>query len=219
MFEKMLNKMKENKKQLILPGIVTLLPILAGLILWNKLPDPMPIHFNVHNEADGWAARWVAVVVLPVLVLFIHVLCVMLDKYNVNKKQKFYGIVYWICPFISLLCTTMMYTFALGYTWDLSRIMLPVLGILLMVTGNYMPKILPNKTLGIKLPWTFKSESNWHATHRFAGKVWVLCGLVMLFCMLLEKNMLLWVFFPVLIVAMGAPTLYSYLYDRKHGDQ
>ena len=49
-----MSNMKTNKKTLILTSIVILLPILIGILLWNKLPDSMAIHFNFDNEADGY---------------------------------------------------------------------------------------------------------------------------------------------------------------------
>ena len=41
-----------------------------------------------------------------------------------------------------------------------------------------MSKNHQNYTVGIKLPWTLNSEENWNRTHRMAGKLWILAGLV-----------------------------------------
>ena len=41
-----MSNMKTNKKTLILTSIVILLPILVGMLLWNKLPDSMAILKN-----------------------------------------------------------------------------------------------------------------------------------------------------------------------------
>jgi uncharacterized membrane protein len=37
---------KKNLKLLIVTSIVILLPVLAGVALWDQLPDPMPSHWN-----------------------------------------------------------------------------------------------------------------------------------------------------------------------------
>ena len=42
-----MSNMKTNKKTLILTSIVILLPILIGILLWNKLPDSMAIKFGL----------------------------------------------------------------------------------------------------------------------------------------------------------------------------
>ena len=215
----MFKRIKENKDKLLVASIIILLPVLAGLILWNRLPDPVPTHFNVYNEADGWSSKPFAVFVLPLVVLALHWLCVLgssFDKYNAEQHHKVFGIVYWICPAVSLLCGGLMYSFALGYTWNISRVMLPLIGVLFIVIGNYLPKVKPNRTLGIKLPWTFASEENWHATHRFGGKVWVIGGCVLLLCMFLPAQSMVWILLSAIFIMVLVPTVYSYLYYRKH---
>ena len=42
--------LKENKRTLIITSIVTILPILIGVFLWNRLPDVMATHFGINNE-------------------------------------------------------------------------------------------------------------------------------------------------------------------------
>lgn len=37
--------------------VCLVLQFLAPLILWRRLPDPMPIHFNAAGEANGWGSR------------------------------------------------------------------------------------------------------------------------------------------------------------------
>lgn len=41
---------KQNKKMIILTSIVTLLPIVIGLLLWNQLPQLMATHFNFNGQ-------------------------------------------------------------------------------------------------------------------------------------------------------------------------
>ena len=40
---------KKNKKLILITSIITILPVFVGLILWNKLPEQIPTHF----DADG----------------------------------------------------------------------------------------------------------------------------------------------------------------------
>lgn len=218
----MLKRFKENKAHLILPSIIILLPVIAGLLLWNQLPDPMPTHFNMYNEADGWASKPFAVFGLPLIVLALHVGCVLgssFDKRLMEQQNKVFRLVYWICPAVSLLCGGLMYSFALGYTWNVTRVMMALMGVLFMFIGNYLPKVKPNHTLGIKLPWTFKSEDNWRATHRFGGKVWVIGGCAFLLCAFLPVDGLVFLPLALLLLMVGAPTLYSYLYHKNDREE
>ena len=61
------------------------------------------------------------------------------------------------------------------------------LGLMFAAIGNYFPKCRPNRTVGIRIIWTLGSEENWNATHRFAGKVWVIGGLIMVLAALLPE--------------------------------
>ena len=93
-----------NKRTVILTTILTLLPIAAGLILWNKLPDQMAIHFNAANEPDNWASKPFAVVGMPAIIAVVHLVCLFVTA-NDPKKQNITGVMktlmLWICPFIS----------------------------------------------------------------------------------------------------------------------
>jgi uncharacterized membrane protein len=51
-------------------------------------------------------------------------------------------------------------------------------GFLIAVVGNFLGKMTRNFFAGIRTPWTLASEEVWHRTHRLAGKLFVLAGLV-----------------------------------------
>ncbi len=86
----------------------------------------------------------------------------------------------------------------------------------MMLMGNYMPKVKQNATLGIKTSWTLRNQENWNRTHRFGGKVMMVCGLVLLFAALLPIEGILIVFGCVIAALVLLPVLYSYLIYRQH---
>ena len=89
-----------------------------------------------------------------------------------------------------------------------------LLGVLFLWVGNYFPKLRRNRTLGIKVSWTLGNEENWNRTHRLAGFLWVLCGLVMIPLSLLRLwNG--WLIGALLAVMVLIPTIYSYALHRK----
>ena len=79
-----------------------------------------------------------------------------------------------------------MYPVNLGYAVDISYIGGLCVGMVLIAVGNYLPKARQNYTIGIKLPWTLANEENWNRTHRFAGYLWVVCGILMVALTLLR---------------------------------
>ena len=209
---------KKYKKQLILSSIVILLPMVFGLIMWNKLPNTFVTHWGADGAADGFSSKAFAVFFIPALLLALQFICVWITgRTNRGNEQspKVMNLIFCIMPVISLLVCGMMYAIALGRTLDVALLLPVFLGLLFVIMGNYMPKCTRNSTVGIKVIWALNNEENWNATHRFAGKVWVISGLIAAFSALLPMK----IGYPILFVALIGggllPALYSYLYYRK----
>ena len=209
---------KRYKKTLLLSSAVILLPTLAGLILWNRLPAQMPTHWGLDGSVDGWSGKAFAVIGLPLILLAVHWLCVWgtsLDSGNRDQNRKVTGLVLWICPVLSFFTNGIMYAAALNLDVNFVTVTLLLMGAMFVVIGNYLPKCKQNHTIGIRIPWTLNDEENWNATHRVGGRIWVAGGILLLAgCALPEKFAvtLMIVLLPVLTVA---PILYSWLYHKK----
>ena len=206
---------KKNLKMLIVTSIIILLPILAGLILWNQLPEQMPIHWNANGEVDGWSGKPFTVFGLPVIMLAIQWLCVLgtgADPKKANHAGKVVRLVFWIIPLLSVVLHTVTYATALGKEVRMEMVMPVILGLVFTVVGNYLPKCKQNYTIGIKIPWTLNSEENWNKTHRFAGKLWMVCGIAILFTGFFGGFV---IFFGVALVMVLAPFIYSYILYKK----
>lgn len=209
--------LKKYRKTLIITTIITLLPVLAGLILWNRLPEQFPIHFNAAGEVDGWSSKAVGVFVMPLILVAAQWLCALgslkMDPKAENLEGKVFGLVLWIIPVLSVFLHVLVYCTALGMEMNVQIVVPVVMGLLLTIIGNWLPKCKQTYTLGIKLPWTLEDEDNWNRTHRFAGPVWVVCGLVIMLCGLIG-GAFLWVMLAAFVVMIAAPTVYSYLLFR-----
>ena len=206
--------LKKYSKTLIITTVIILLPVLAGVILWNRLPEQLPIHFNAAGEADGWSSKAFGVFGMPLLLAALYWLCVLgslkTDPKVKNLEGKVFTLVLWVIPVISIVMNALVYCTALGMEANVQIIVPLLIGLLLTVIGNWLPKCKQSWTLGIKLPWTLESEDNWNRTHRFAGPVWVACGMVIMLCALIG-GAFLWVMPVVFVVMIAAPTLYSFL--------
>ena len=210
--------LKKYRKTLIVTTIIILLPVLAGVILWNKLPEQFPTHFNAAGEVDGWSSKTFGVFGLPLILVALQWLCVLgslkMDPKAENLEGKVFGLVLWITPVISVVMNALVYCTALGMDMNVQIIVPLLIGLLMVIIGNWLPKCKQTYTLGIKLPWTLADETNWNRTHRFAGPIWVVCGLVIMLCGLIG-GAFLWVMVAAFVVMIAAPTLYSYLLFRK----
>lgn len=211
--------LKNNKRKVILSSILILLPILFGLLLWDQLPETMITHFGADGNPDGAMKKAAAVFVLPLILLALHIVCLVataFDKSQKNQNKKALGIVFWIIPGISLFVNGMLYAVALEKQWNFSVLLPLLMGAAFLFIGNYMPKITQNRTLGIKIYWTLHNEENWNKTHRFAGKLWVVCGIVILLCALLPTGWMFAAALALIFVAVAVPFVYSYCLYKKH---
>ena len=208
----------KNKKYWLVTSVVTLLPILLGLLLWDKLPDKLPTHFGVDGAADGFSGKAFTVFCIPLMMLFFHgviYFVTRLDKQNRGHNEKVLNLVGLIFPSMSVVFSVFIYSYALEWELNLSAVLFPLLGLLFILIGNWMPKIKQNATLGIKVKWTLYSEENWNKTHRFAGFVWVIGGV--LFCLMafVPGDTLVFLL-PLQIILLGClPMVYSWRLAKK----
>ena len=209
----------KNKWALLITSVVILLPILGGVLLWDKMPEQIPYHWGINGEVDGWASKPVAVFLMPLFLLAMQWLCFFASAWDPKSRNisgKMLGLVLWIIPILNILLNVMVYIAALDRRVDVSVIIPLFLGTLFVVIGNYLPKCKQSYTLGIKLPWTLNDEQNWNATHRLAGKLWVAGGLLCMPCTLLPPVACFVAIMAVLLVMVIVPTVFSYRYYKKH---
>lgn len=216
--EKIKEILKRDKKDILLSSIVTLLPILIGVLFWNQLPEQMATHWGGNGEANGWSSKAVAVFSMPVMLLLVHwlcILCTFLDNKNQKQNAKALKLVYWMMPVTSVLVNGATYTAAFGKTMNVILIVSVLMGLTFVAIGNYLPKCRHNYTLGIKIKWTLENEENWNATHRFAGKVWVVGGVLLMASVFLPESYAVTILLGAILVIAIIPVCYSYWYYKK----
>ena len=206
---------KKNLKLLIIASVIILLPVAAGLILWNQLPEQIPNHWNLNGEIDGWSSKAFAVFGMPLIMLALQWLCVLgtgADPKKANHPEKIVHLVLWIIPVINIVLSVITYAVAMGQEVRVEVVMPVLIGLVLAIVGNYLPKCKQNYTIGIKIAWTLNSEENWNQTHRFAGWLWTVCGLAIILTGFFGG---FWLFGAIVLLMVLAPCIYSYTLYRK----
>ncbi len=137
------------------------------------------------------------------------------DPGNQGRNKKLFSLVLWIIPVLSNGVSGTMYALALGIEFSPVAPTIAIMGAVFAIIGNYLPKTRMNGTMGIKIYWTYTSEDNWNATHRFGGKVWAIGGICLMFSALLPEKIGITVMLASILVLVIIPVVYSYLYYRK----
>ena len=209
---------KKHKWKLIISSVIILLPALFALFADKILPERVAIHFDITGTPDGFMAPTTFFVMMPLILLAIHWLCIgvtaVIDKNN-EQSAKVTGIMFWIMPVMSLFTCSMVTAISLGYTADIHTWIFVLLGVMFIVIGNYLPKTTRNKTTGIKMKWTYSSDENWNATHRFCGKLYVVMGVLCLIGAFLPEKSFPFFAIALILICVALPIFYSYRFYKK----
>lgn len=204
-----------RKKMILLTSFLVLIPMIVGLILWNKLPEEIPIHFNSAGEPDNYESKAFAVFFIPLFLWAMHLLTgfiILADPKKQNINDKVFLLSLYIVPSAAVFGTLVMYTGALGLPVSINMLGNLFVGIVFIVVGNYLPKTRQNYTIGIKIPWALNDAENWNKTHHFAGIIWIICGAILIINAFLD---IIWIVPVAIAVAALLPTIYSFILYKK----
>lgn len=211
----------KNKKLFMISVVACFIPIILGLLFYNQLPEQMPIHWNTAGEVDDYTSKIFALFGLPMILLVFHMALVWVtdkDPKYMNIPKVMYVIIYFLIPIISTICVGFSINTALpnGLDINISSTLPLVLGIIFLFVGNYLPKCKQSYTVGIKTPWALHDEENWNKTHRLAGFLWIIGGILIIICSLFFSTMVN-PFFVIILAMTVIPYVYSYLIYKKKG--
>ncbi len=155
---------------------------------------------------------------MPAVMLAAHLIGIWFclhDPKNREQHPAVLDFIFWICPLASVSAWAAAYQVTAGRFNDGPFVTFLAVGMMFLAMGNYMPKISPNQTLGIRVPWTLWDEENWKATHRMSGRVWVICGCLVLAGCFLPWEIGKYLMAPAILTAAFIPIAYSYLFYRR----
>jgi uncharacterized membrane protein len=191
-----------------------------ALAVYARLPRALPTHWDLGGEVDGWMDKPWGAVLLPViatsLVAGLHLVRrVDPRRENIERFPDDWHLMVnlLVVFFAGVEVATLGY--ALGWPIDISRVMLPLVGLVLVAVGNYLPRIRSNWFMGIRTPWTLSSERVWRATHRVGGRTFVIGGLALALGALLPARARPWLLFPAIAVMVVVPIVYSWAAWRR----
>ncbi len=202
------------RKELPIIGIV-LIPFVYLAFLWNTLPEKVPTHWNYKGEIDRWGDKYSLIGLLFLLPVLTYLLLLIIPKIDPKKRIDLMGGKYYQLKFIIVLLMSLLSLFILYLTKNKSisnpNLIFALIGILIVVMGNYFKVIQPNYFLGIRTPWTLENKEVWKSTHTFASKLWFIGGLLIIIGgIILPDDFFLVVFLSIIALIAIVPMVYSY---------
>ncbi len=164
--------------------VLILMAFLASAVLYARLPDIIPIHWNVKGEADGFGSKTWAVWLTPGLMVFMFPLfrwllpAISPRKFDVTAFRDVYDLIVVGLMVLLLVIHLISLRQTLDDQTNALQLIFTTLFLFFAVLGNVMGKIRRNLWMGIRVPWTIASERVWNDTHRVAAWLWVVAGLL-----------------------------------------
>ena len=131
--------MRVDKKSLFLSVGICLLPILIGVYYFNVLPEQIAVHFNAKGEPDNFVSKICAIIGIPIFLAVVQVIISLVVDFDKTPKKGAL-IIKGIIPLISVLVQGGIVAFALDNNFNIPQLTVFVIGIVLIILGNYLPK-------------------------------------------------------------------------------
>ena len=204
-------------------GALVLLSLVITCVFLLRMPDTVPMHYDAAGTVDRFGSKYENLV-FPAIVAAVAVLFYTLSKtkhVQPMDEKVFFLTGLGMLIFFNILSNFFLWT-ALTYQpantapLQVSGIVTLGTGVLLVVTGNFMPKARRNSLVGLRTKWSMASDSVWQKSQRFAGITAVAAGLLLiLLAATLEEQHLIFAMLAVLLVWGAAGAVASRVYYRQ----
>ena len=202
MNEKTVNKNKFFNATFFITNIVCLLPIALGYILWNKLPEDIPMQYGWDNQVNWTLPKAIAIYTCPVLLCVINTIVQFViwkfsglnaggaessadtvaagqENSSIKKRNdKVTLVAVWIIPLMALVINSFILLKPAGLNLSPDVVIIFISSLVLIIPGNYLPKLKPNPVIGIRAPWINSNPDVWYKTNRLGGILFVITGLI-----------------------------------------
>jgi immunity protein, SdpI family len=218
--------MRDKLRWLLLALLIA--PFIALVVLWNQIPERVPIHWNLRGQIDGWAPKTIGLVITPLIGLLTMALCQTLSwldpklRMNLKRTDRMNKILQILrvtfAAFFDAIFAIQLVV-ALGSKIAAARVIVWCVLLLFAILGNYLPNLRPNYFIGIRTPWTLENAEIWRATHHLGGKLMFFGSLLLLVLdFFLGRSLVDSLFLTFIALLVVWSFVYSWYHFRSHVD-
>ena len=209
---------KINFKILVTTVIICLIPIVCGLIFYNDLPNNVAIHWGIDNNPNGYFSKPAFVFGMPIMMVALQIFCCIvsdLSDKNPEANKKAVTVYKWIIPILTIILYIITIMYALGNNLDIRRIVMIIIGIIFIVSGNYMPKVRDNYYINLKIFWVKnKDERLINKAKKFSAYMLIIGGVLCLLSIAF-KPIVSVIIIGIIVLLSLLIYLYVYMKSRK----
>jgi uncharacterized membrane protein len=195
-------------------GMIVAMFALAG-VMWSAAPDQIPVHWNWAGEPDRFGGRFEGLFLLPLAAAGVYALLLFLPRLDPRRRNydAFAGpfaIIRTVVVGLLLGLDVVALLWIRGERAHMNGLLAAEVGIALLLMGNYLPKVKSNWFVGVRTPWTLSSEASWRQTHRLAGWLFTVGGILTVVTALARPDFAPSVMIGAAVAAGGTSVVYSY---------
>ena len=196
-----------NKKKTVC-YILMYLPLVVVLIVLPHLPEKIPAHYGFDNQVDRWGSKYETLLFPVVSILMGYFLFGMAklaakkEEHGENNKNVTIIVGILVLILLNALNVYSLYTSFnkvenLSFvSLDIGQLVFGIIGMLMIVIGNLMPKLRMNSMIGLRTHWSMKDEATWKKSQHIGGISFIIGGIIII---------------GICIVMKGTPCLLSVL--------
>jgi uncharacterized membrane protein len=202
-----------------LAGLVLVLSSFAAVaILYQQLPDIVPVHWGLRGEANRFAPKPWGPFVGPItsaalFILFLGLPHISPKGFRIEPFLRVYRFIQLTLQIFLFAILVVQLLAGTGLAVPIGRVVIVSAGALMAVMGNLMGKVRKNFFVGIRTPWTLSNDEVWSRTQRLGGWLMVLAGSVIVIAGLIGRGILIGI--AALSAAAVVPVIYSYIVSRQ----
>ena len=209
--------------------LLMFLPLLITVIALPFLPEKIPAHYNFAGEIDRFGSKFETLIFplmtigMGLFMLFMAKIAAKDENGKKNEKIVFYtgmGISVWFTIMHCYsLCKAFSVAGAMSYSaeTDINSPFCIFMGLGLVITGCFMPKLGRNSLIGLRTSWSMKNEITWEKNQRFAGISFIVCGALSVVAgLFLEELAAMFIVLGLLVLDTIICIIYSYKIAKKY---
>lgn len=208
--------------------IISFAPAVITVISLFFMNDIVPVHYNINGDVDRWGSKYENLIFPGIIIAFYLFWIIYIKFYSISntddieKVKSNINVLYIIATIIIsalglLQCIIIITSFMLSQNSSLNMdTLFPVVNcifsVVLICTGNFLPKTKYNGVVGVRTSWTRKSDKNWYVANRNAGIAFVVTGILSIIESLIIGGILsTLIMIIILVVLLVASHIYSYI--------
>ena len=203
-----------------IPMLLVIAATLASMLIYSRLPEQVPTHWNMEGEADDWSSRFFGAWLMPLMMAVILVVLRLVPhidprRANYEKFRGAYEAIVILTMAFMLGLHLMLLAVATGVQVSLERVLPGAVGAFFIAIGVLLPRAHPNWFVGIRTPWTLTSDVVWEKTHKFGGILFTASGALTVAAALVAPRAATWVLIATGTVTAISVVAYSFVVWKR----